>query len=287
MQKLPSIYSINIFNNLLKNYNQYISFCDPEDDYDNLNKCNLSQRTIINCLKAIVFNIEVNVLYPKLKTDLLNLKTNNPNVQVDYILNNENIINFDDFCLNSTKNNLDTNKYNYVLEYKKIIQKYKDKIKGLNKLVKEEKQSNQCIGTIGGKYHKTPNVNTDMLNDFETVVYHLINDIDLINVKSLTLLDLNNIYFINPDINIKLENQTGQYYVNTLNLKNQYLNIRQTIIKINDIQLIKILNDYVQSYGIQHNQKIFGDKSLSWFSRTFHKIFNCSFTDYKYYLNKR
>lgn len=277
MQKLPSVYSITIFNNLLKNYNQYISFCDPDEDYENLNKCNLSTRTIINCLKAIVFNIQVNVLYPKFKTDLLNLKTENKNLQIDYILNNENIINFYDFCTNFTTNNLDTNKHNYISEYNQIIQRYKDKIKSLNNLVTKEKQNKSLNG---GQVHQTPNVKIEELNNFELVLYHLVNDSDLMKIKNLTLTDLNNIYFFNPYIKIQNQKQT-----NILNLKNQTLTIKQITIKINDTQLLKILNDYVQSYGIQHNQKLFGDRSLSWFSRSFSKVFNCSFTDYKFYLN--
>lgn len=281
MQKLPSVSTINNFNSLLKNYNSLLSFCDPNNDYNNLKESSLSTRSIINCLRAIIFNIEANIICPKIKNDLLSMKKKNNNLEIEFILNTDNIIDFKAYCSNSPNYNIDTNKYNYILEYRKIVNEYKNKIKELYKIVYD---NNNFLTGGSGKTQQTPNFNIDNLELYELVFYHLIVDTNIFKVNGLTLSDITNIYLINPDVSVDKINTKN---TNVINIKNQSLYIKENYIKINDQAFINILKDYIKQYNIQHNQKLLGDKSISWFSREFKKIFNCSFTDFKNYFKKQ
>ena len=277
MQNLPCKSRINKYCSVIKNYCEplNLTYCDVETDYKTLRDNKVSLNNTLNCLQAIIFVIESNVMYPRYQKELLLLQNQDNNFDPSYILNNKNIIDKKEFCNNYNAPNIETKECEYYKQYEKIINGYINKSKHLRLKIQQNNENKEKQI----REYKEPSVNLDSLDTFHNAFYIFISLIDTNYLKNITVDDIINVRYINPNINIR-----------TVCLKN-YINLIDKKLIFNNQIIINIKNDsndglleYVKEYNIQHEHLLFNIKRTA-FIKIFKSIFNCNFIDYKKFLN--
>lgn len=275
MQNLPSKNTIIKYCMIIRNYciPLKLTYCDCEDDYKTLKKNNISDYLIISCFQSIIFVIECKVIFPRYQKEIMILQSQDKSFDPSFILNNENIINFKDYCERSRSPNIDVKKYEYYKFYENLKNNYSEKIKELK---------TKKIKMIGGKdiknkENRKPSINFEVLNDLQKAFYIFIITITPTVLKYLKLKDILNVYYLNPNIDIHTLQIT-----NYIDLQNKKLIIGQSVMNIKE-EHNEILKNYITDFNIQHEKLLF-DLSRTKFSKLFFSVFNCSFLDYKKYI---
>ena len=291
MQNIPSVQVIKLHNQILKNYCfPYLSFCDAVDDYTILKNNNLSNFNILKCFRAVIFYIEVNVIYPRYLREINKLLKSGVLFENDikFILDQTNIINYQIYKEQILKSDSSLSNdiilYKYNVYYNDIIKQYKNKLKIIRKETEETPKQINIIG--GGKWSDIININVNKLSLYEQLLYNLV-----IYLKPNNLTTILNIYYVNPNIDTIIINQEkiAYEYKNYFNKSSNSIviyeshrgKINKKTYKIKSNNIPNLINDYVQDYNIQHNNKLFGDVSLTKFNKIFYDIFNCSFIYFK------
>ena len=131
MQNLPSKNTINKFCTVIRNYCTpcKLTYCDPVEDYNILKENKVSEYLILNCLQAIIFVIETKVIYPRYQKELLLLKEEDKKFDPSFIIENTNILDFNEYCKRSKSPNIDTNDLNTKINAARKFLSKGDKVK--------------------------------------------------------------------------------------------------------------------------------------------------------------
>lgn len=274
MQNLPSKNTIIRHCTTIKNYcTPYnLTYCDPEEDYKILKKNKISDYLILNCLQAVIFVIETKVIYPRYVKELLLLKEEDKKFDPSFIIENTNILDFNEYCQRSKSPNIDTKRCEYYKHYESLMKAYEQKAAFVRKNIKDG------IDWVESKkrIQKKPEVDFEKLNNYEKAFFIFMSIITPNALRYINICDIIDVVYINPNIDIhtiKVKN-----YIDLINKK---LVINVFVLPIKD-EIIESLKVYITEYNIQHEQKLF-NLSRSLFSKIFPTIFNCSFLDYKKY----
>lgn len=286
MQNIPSIPTVKSYNQVLKNYCfPYLSFCDVEDDYMTLINNKVSKSTIIKCMRAIIFYIEVNVLYPRISKGIEKMISEGFLLysDINYVFDKSNIIDYQKFKAEITNKPEEMIKYKYNVFYNGLINQYKKKLKEIRKDAKINKNDNL---SGGGNWKEVKDIDISKLSLYEKVLYYV-----MIFLKPDSVSSILNIYFIDPKIDNSLLNQekiTVDYknYFDISNFsftvyKNHKGSISKKTYKINDQSFNSLITEYIKEYNIICNSRLFGVISTSKFNKTIKNIFNCSFSYFK------
>lgn len=286
MQNIPSVSSIVLYNQILKNYCfPYLSFCDAEDDYITLEKNKVSKTTIIKCMRSIIFYIEVNVLYPRILKGIEKIISEGYLLysDINYVFDKSNIIDYQKFKAEISDNSEEIIKYKYNVFYNSLINQYKKKLKEIRKDVKVNKNVSL---SGGGKWKEVKNVDISRLSLYEKILYYV-----MVYLKPESVSSILNIYLVDPKIDNSLliqERLTVDYknYFDVSNFsftiyKSHKGNISKKTYNFNDQNFNSLITDYIKEYNIICNSRLFGVISTNKFNKTIKNIFNCSFSYFK------
>jgi hypothetical protein len=304
MQELPSL-------RVLMNYAKYydiccenkLSCCNANEDYEKLKKTKLTEQNIKECLRSIVFYIDIHVIHPRLKILMIQINnrafdTTSVNNKVNFgqILINNNIIDYNKYYGQqiTKKTNFDDKiKYKYIEHYTKLQKEYEDKINFIKKNIPKVAKTKikKEINTIsGGSVNWFDAIKADVsnLNNMELLIRLLI-----IKLKPKYVSSILNIYVVNPLIDTIIIDQKN--IENILDNYKNYYNVKDNTLTIYDMKssnhteyvykfdkdCIDYFNIYIRDYNIQHNKKLFGDISYSLFNKIIKKIFKVNFSQLK------